>query len=71
MWYMPEGDTPVEALGISVGARNALKNGGIYSVEQLCEADDDWLLVNCPFLGPKRLEEVEKALFDRGLHLSF
>ncbi len=60
--------TPIEILGFSPRTLNALINGGIGSIEELCQCTKS-KLCNLRGFGQKALTEVEKALTERGLSL--
>jgi DNA-directed RNA polymerase subunit alpha len=61
--------TPIEILGLSPRTLNALINGGIGSIEQLCKCTES-KLSNLRGFGKKALTEVEEALNPRGLTLT-
>lgn len=60
--------TPIEILGFSPRTLNALINGGIGSIEELCQCTKS-KLCNLRGFGQKALTEVDKALGERGLSL--
>jgi len=60
--------TPIEILGFSPRTLNALINGGIGSIEELCQCTKS-KLCNLRGFGQKALTEVDKALSERGLSL--
>lgn len=64
-----ESYTPIEILGLSPRTLNALINGGIGSIEQLCKCTES-KLNNLRGFGKKALTEVEIALEPRGMTLS-
>lgn len=64
-----ESYTPIEILGLSPRTLNALINGGIGSIEQLCKCTES-KLNNLRGFGKKALTEVESALEPRSLTLS-
>lgn len=64
-----ESYTPIEILGLSPRTLNALINGGIGSIEQLCKCTES-KLNNLRGFGKKALTEVETALEPRDLTLS-
>jgi DNA-directed RNA polymerase subunit alpha len=61
--------TPIEILGFSPRTLNALINGGIGSIEELCQTNKG-KLSNLRGFGSKALTEVEDALSERGLTIA-
>ncbi len=62
-------DMPVEELGLSMRVYNVLAKAGITEVGQLMQklVESESALLTIPGFGPKALDEVKKALQEKGL----
>jgi glycosyltransferase involved in cell wall biosynthesis len=55
-----DSETPLSALGLKEGTTNALRAGGVETVEQLVDASSEAILA-LKGIGPARLEEINNA----------